>query len=74
MLLSQSSEGREYLLSLEHVAAWVADRVLPFLAKPPNDSGDDEDAEKSQPLAAQITEVSFITYKKTYLLVFNRAV
>lgn len=62
------------MLSLEHVAAWVADRVLPFLAKPPNDSGDDEDAEKSQPLAAQITEVSFITYKKTYLLVFNRAV
>ena len=44
------------MLSLEHVAAWVAERVLPFLAKRTND--DDDESEKSQPLAAQITEVS----------------
>lgn len=56
----QSSEGREYLLSLEHVAAWVAERVLPFLAERPND-GDDEDMEKSQLLAARIIEVSSVT-------------
>lgn len=47
------------------MAAWVAERVLPFLAKC-TDDGDEEDSEKdsgkdletSQQLAAQITEVS----------------
>uniref|UniRef100_UPI0037E89E00 condensin-2 complex subunit G2 n=1 Tax=Semicossyphus pulcher TaxID=241346 RepID=UPI0037E89E00 len=58
-LQHNSSEGRDYLLSLEHVAAWVAERVLPFLAKPIN-SDDNEESEKSQPLAAQITE-SFLS-------------
>lgn len=58
LLLLQSSEGREYLLSLEHVAAWVAERVLPFLVKRPKDGVDEEDQEKSWSLAAQITEVS----------------
>lgn len=40
------------------MAAWVADRVLPFLAKHTDD--DSTDPEKSQPqlLAAEITEVS----------------
>ncbi|XP_008289557.1 condensin-2 complex subunit G2 [Stegastes partitus] len=61
-----SSEGRDYLLSLEHVAAWVADRVLPFLAKHTGD--DSEDSEKSPPLAAQITE-SFLTVCSDVLLV-----
>uniref|UniRef100_A0A8C9YYH8 Non-SMC condensin II complex, subunit G2 n=1 Tax=Sander lucioperca TaxID=283035 RepID=A0A8C9YYH8_SANLU len=58
----RSSEGREYLLSLEHVAAWVAERVLPFLAKRTNDDDDDE-SEKSQPLA------SFLTVCRDVLLV-----
>uniref|UniRef100_A0A8C3AZ16 Non-SMC condensin II complex, subunit G2 n=1 Tax=Cyclopterus lumpus TaxID=8103 RepID=A0A8C3AZ16_CYCLU len=56
-----SSEGRHYLLSLEDVAAWVAERVLPFLAKRTNeDEEEDEEEEKFQSLAAQITEVSSI--------------
>lgn len=66
LFVSQSSEGREHLLSLEHVAAWVAERVLPFLAtRTTNDNDDDDDddgaekdSEKLQPLAARITEVS----------------
>uniref|UniRef100_A0A3Q1FKQ8 Non-SMC condensin II complex, subunit G2 n=1 Tax=Acanthochromis polyacanthus TaxID=80966 RepID=A0A3Q1FKQ8_9TELE len=61
-----SSEGRDYLLSLEHVAAWVADRVLPFLAKQTED--DSEDSENSPPLAAQIAE-SFLTVCSDVLLV-----
>ncbi|XP_039646842.1 condensin-2 complex subunit G2 isoform X3 [Perca fluviatilis] len=65
-LQHNSSEGREYMLSLEHVAAWVAERVLPFLAKRTND--DDDESEKSQPLAAQITE-SFLTVCRDVLLV-----
>lgn len=56
LLLPQSSEGRDYLLSLENMAAWVAERVLPFLAKSTTDDG--QDSEKPLPLAAQITEVS----------------
>ncbi|XP_068437822.1 condensin-2 complex subunit G2 isoform X2 [Clinocottus analis] len=65
-----SSEGREYLLSLEHVAAWVAERVLPFLAKRTNNEEDDEEeaSEKFQPLAAQITE-SFLSVCRDVLLV-----
>nr|XP_019943442.1 PREDICTED: condensin-2 complex subunit G2 [Paralichthys olivaceus] len=62
-LQHNASEGRDYLLSLEHVAAWVAERVLPFLTK--NDGGD---SEKSQPLATQITE-SFLTVCRDVLLV-----
>ncbi|XP_069015631.1 condensin-2 complex subunit G2 [Embiotoca jacksoni] len=60
------SEGRDYLLSLLHVAEWVADKVLPFLTKPTDD--DSEDSEQSQPLAAQITE-SFLTVCRDVLLV-----
>ncbi|XP_067434288.1 condensin-2 complex subunit G2 isoform X1 [Thunnus thynnus] len=65
-LQHNSSEGRDYLLSLEHVAAWVAERVLPFLTK--RTDGDAEDSEKLPPLAAQITE-SFLTVCRDVLLV-----
>lgn len=42
---------------MEHVAAWVAERVLPFLTK--STDGDAEDLqEKTKPLAAQIAEVN----------------
>lgn len=53
----QSSESREYLTSLERVAAWVAERVLPFLAQ----SGHDGEAmeEETTALAAHITKVRF---------------
>ncbi|KAM7369819.1 hypothetical protein PAMP_011110 [Pampus punctatissimus] len=64
-LQHNSSEGRDYLLSVENVAAWVAERVLPFLAKT---DGDNEDLDKSQPLATQITE-SFLTVCRDILLV-----
>ncbi|KAM6900149.1 condensin-2 complex subunit G2 [Xenentodon cancila] len=60
------TEGRDYLLSLEHVAAWVADGVLPFLSKRAGEDGDD--SEKPQPLAAQITE-SFLRVCGDVLLV-----
>ncbi len=76
MLASQSSEGRDYLLSLEHVAAWVAERVLPFLSKRPNNEDEEEekDMERSRPLAAQITEVSStMTCKNTHLFIFIRS-
>lgn len=47
---------------------WVAERVLPFLAKRPNDDEEDEEKEKSPPLAAKITEVSSnITRENLYL-------
>ncbi|KAG7224983.1 hypothetical protein INR49_014900 [Caranx melampygus] len=65
-LQNNSSEGRDYLISLENVAAWVAERVLPFLAKSTTDDG--EDSEKPLPLAAQITE-SFLTVCRDILLV-----
>ncbi|XP_053715886.1 condensin-2 complex subunit G2 [Synchiropus splendidus] len=58
------SEGRDYLLSLEHVAAWVAERVLPFLTKCSEKSGDLSE----QPLAAQIIE-SFLLVCRDVLLV-----
>ncbi|XP_070709148.1 condensin-2 complex subunit G2 [Pempheris klunzingeri] len=68
-LQHNSSEGRDYLLSVEHVAAWVAERVLPFLTKRTNDDDEEEeDSEKSQPLAVQITE-SFLTVCRDVLLV-----
>ncbi|XP_061522530.1 condensin-2 complex subunit G2 [Phycodurus eques] len=53
------SEGREYLLSLEHTATWVGERVLPFLANRRQGDGDDE-AEQSRGLAAEITK-SFLS-------------
>ncbi|KAK1885513.1 Condensin-2 complex subunit G2 [Dissostichus eleginoides] len=53
-LQQKSPEGREYLLSLENVAAWVAEEVLPFLTKLNKD--------------AQITE-SFLTLCRDVLLV-----
>ncbi|KAG7526439.1 condensin-2 complex subunit G2 isoform X1 [Solea senegalensis] len=56
------SEGRDYLLSLEHVAAWVAERVLPFLAD------DGQDSEESQRLPVQIIE-SFLAVCRDVLLV-----
>nr|XP_040023669.1 condensin-2 complex subunit G2 [Gasterosteus aculeatus aculeatus]XP_040023670.1 condensin-2 complex subunit G2 [Gasterosteus aculeatus aculeatus] len=71
-LQHSSSEGREHLLSLEHVAAWVAERVLPFLAKRTTNDNDDDgaekDSEKLQPLAARITE-SFLAVCRDVLLV-----
>lgn len=53
----QSSGSREYLTSLERMAAWVAERVLPFLAQ----SGHDGEAmeEETTALAAHITKVRF---------------
>ena len=54
------------------MAAWVADRVLPFLTKRTND--DSEDSDKSQPLAAEITEVDFsltFTLKWEIIIVFT---
>ncbi|XP_034562667.1 condensin-2 complex subunit G2 isoform X2 [Notolabrus celidotus] len=63
-----SSEGRDYLQSLEHVAAWVAERVLPFLTKPVSEDDEDKDSEKQHPLAAQITE-SFLAVCRDVFLV-----
>lgn len=40
------------------MAAWVADRVLPFLAKRSDDDSEDSEKSQPQPLAAEITEVS----------------
>ncbi|XP_035765489.1 condensin-2 complex subunit G2 [Neolamprologus brichardi] len=62
------SDGRDYLLSLEHVAAWVADRVLPFLAKRSDDDSEDSEKSQPQPLAAEISE-SFLTVCRDVLLV-----
>ncbi|XP_053268370.1 condensin-2 complex subunit G2 isoform X1 [Pleuronectes platessa] len=65
-LQHNASEGRDYLLSLQHTAAWVVKRVLPFLTNSTNN--DEEDTEKSQPLAAEITE-SFLAVCRDVLLV-----
>ncbi|XP_060950059.1 condensin-2 complex subunit G2 [Limanda limanda] len=62
-LQHNASEGRDYLLSLQHTAAWVAERVLPFLTNSAN-----SDEEKSQSLAAEITE-NFLTVCRDVLLV-----
>ncbi|XP_075903723.1 condensin-2 complex subunit G2 isoform X3 [Nelusetta ayraudi] len=61
-----SSGSREYLASLERVAAWVAERVLPFLAQ----SGHDGEAmeEETTALAAHITK-TFLTVCRDVLLV-----
>ncbi|KAM6989164.1 condensin-2 complex subunit G2-like [Tautogolabrus adspersus] len=61
------SEGRDYLLSTERVASWVAEEVLPFMAKPVSHD-DSEDSEKTQQLAAKITE-SFLTVCRDVILV-----
>jgi len=49
---------------MEEVAAWVAEKVLPFLAKRSNaeDEEKEEESEKFQPLAAKITEVKSCKY------------
>ncbi|XP_029385152.1 condensin-2 complex subunit G2 [Echeneis naucrates] len=65
-LQHDAPESRDYLLSIEHMAVWVAERVLPFLAKCPTSEG--EESERSQPLAAQITE-SFLTVCRDIILV-----
>ncbi|XP_034024077.1 condensin-2 complex subunit G2 [Thalassophryne amazonica] len=64
-LQQNSSESRDYLVSLEHVAAWVSDRVLVFLDECPSD--DEKDSDKSQGLATEITE-SFLTVCRDVLL------
>ncbi|XP_029955614.1 condensin-2 complex subunit G2 isoform X2 [Salarias fasciatus] len=63
-----SSEGRDYLLSLEHAAAWVSDRVLPFLVKRSGDDSQSPETPPPPPLAAQITE-SFLTVCRDIVLV-----
>ncbi|XP_047204958.1 condensin-2 complex subunit G2 isoform X1 [Girardinichthys multiradiatus] len=65
-LQHNSTEGRFYLLSLEHVAAWVADRVLPFLTKRRSDDGGDSG--KSQQLATQITESFLMVCRDVFLV------
>ncbi|XP_061820765.1 condensin-2 complex subunit G2 [Nerophis lumbriciformis] len=61
------SDGREYLLSLEDTASWVAEKVLPFLAK--GRQGDtDEDAQTMTPLAIEISE-NFLSVCKDVVLV-----
>ncbi|XP_029001424.1 condensin-2 complex subunit G2 isoform X1 [Betta splendens] len=65
-LQNNSMEGREYLMSLEHMAAWVAERVLPFLVKGTNADG--RDSENSQQLSLQITE-SFLSVGRDVFLV-----
>ncbi|KAM9333341.1 condensin-2 complex subunit G2 isoform 1-T2 [Pholidichthys leucotaenia] len=59
------SEGRDYLLILENVGAWVEDRVLPFLAR---HADSDEENLRSLQLAVQINE-SFLTVCHDVLLV-----
>lgn len=59
------SKGRDFLLSLENMAVWVADKVLPYLAKGDDDS---ENSERTQTLATEITE-SFLTVCCDVLLV-----
>lgn len=70
----QASEGRDYLFSLEHIAVWVADRVLPFLNEGSND--EDENSAASLLLPVQIIEVRlfFITAVGNLLrsLLFNQ--
>ncbi|XP_046880191.1 condensin-2 complex subunit G2 [Hypomesus transpacificus] len=50
------SEGRDHLASLENMAAWVAERVLPFLVRP----GEAGSAEGQLELARRVVE-SFLT-------------
>ncbi|XP_043960274.1 condensin-2 complex subunit G2 isoform X1 [Gambusia affinis] len=63
-LQHHSTAGREYLASMERVAAWVAERILPFLTR----SDDGEVSEKSRKLATQITE-SFLKVCRDIFLV-----
>lgn len=63
----QSLGSREYLASLERTAAWVAERVLPFLVQ----SGHNGEAkeEETAALAAHITKVRFgLSLKSSNLL------
>ncbi|XP_041669666.1 condensin-2 complex subunit G2 isoform X1 [Cheilinus undulatus] len=62
------SESRDYLLSMERVASWVAEKVLPFLTKPVNSDESEQDSDKSQRLAAEITE-SFLSVCRDIILV-----
>lgn len=49
----------------------MAERVLPFLARRTSDC-DGKESEESQPLAAQITEVSStISYVNKFLVMFS---
>lgn len=52
--LSQFSECRDFLVSVENIAAWVAERVLPFLVSP-SEGGV---TEQQRDLARQVVEVS----------------
>ena len=52
----QVSEGRDHLASLENMAAWVAERVLPFLVR----SGEAGSAEGQLELARRVVEVRSI--------------
>ncbi|XP_056155721.1 condensin-2 complex subunit G2 [Lampris incognitus] len=65
-LQHSSSEGRDYLLSLECVVTWVAERVLPFLVTP--SQGDGAESKEPLALARQIVE-SFLTVCRDILLV-----
>ncbi|KAM9839257.1 condensin-2 complex subunit G2 [Aulostomus maculatus] len=64
-LQNNATEGRGYLLSLTHVAAWLNEKVLPFLTASRDDT---EGLEKLQPLAAQIIE-NFLTVCRDVVLV-----
>ncbi|XP_015232966.1 PREDICTED: condensin-2 complex subunit G2 isoform X1 [Cyprinodon variegatus] len=65
-LQHSSAEGRDYLISLEKMAVWISDKVLPFLTKHRSDDG--KDSGKSQQLASKITE-SFLTLCRDIFLV-----
>uniref|UniRef100_A0A4W5N9R8 Uncharacterized protein n=1 Tax=Hucho hucho TaxID=62062 RepID=A0A4W5N9R8_9TELE len=54
--LSQFSECRDFLVSVENIAAWVAERVLPFLVSP-SEGGV---TEQQRDLARQVVE-NFLT-------------
>ncbi|XP_056869184.1 condensin-2 complex subunit G2 isoform X1 [Takifugu flavidus] len=65
-LQHSTSQGREYLLSLEQDAAWISARVLPFLANG-SEEGDGKDPEKSQ-LAARVIESFLLVCQDVFLV------
>ncbi|XP_077591805.1 condensin-2 complex subunit G2 [Stigmatopora nigra] len=65
-LHEETSQGREYLLSLEGTAMWVREKVLPFLAGACQKDGEDE-GEKSRTLAAEIIK-TFLTVCRDVIL------